>query len=205
MTESKYNRTTEFELIPSEVLLEGYAQGVFPMARSRRDPEFNWYTASRRGVIPIDKFHVSRKVQRIIRNKPHRWAVNEDFRAVVEGCADRNSTWISNRIIESFVRMHELGHAHSVEVYRNDRMVAGLYGVALRSAFFAESRFQREPEMGKVALYYCHKRLKQRYFRLWDVQFFTPHLEQFGCVEMDDGNYDKKLARALRHAARFDG
>lgn len=173
------------------------------MARSRKDPEFQWYMAERRGVIPIGGFRVSRKVRRIIRNKPHRWSVNEDFPGVIEGCADRETTWISDRIIDSFVNMHKKGYAHSVEIYQEEQLVAGLYGVAFRSAFFAESMFQRVPEMGKVALFYCHKRLKSRNFRLWDVQFYTPHLAQFGCVEVTAGEYDKMLARSLRYGAKF--
>lgn len=207
MTEAKkkWSAAADPDPIPLEALLEGYAKGIFPMARSRNDPGYHWYTAERRGVIPIEKFHVSRKVRRLIRNKPHRWSINEDFRGVITACADRENTWISDRIIESFVQLHQAGHAHSVEVYRQDKLVAGLYGVTLRAAFFAESIFQREPEMGKVALYYCYKNLKEKGFRLWDVQFFTPHLAQFGCEEIDAGDYDKRLSRAMSYSARFDG
>ncbi|MDG5767053.1 leucyl/phenylalanyl-tRNA--protein transferase [Balneolales bacterium ANBcel1] len=204
MTEARNNSSRPAEVIPVEVLIEGYAKGIFPMARSRNDPEYHWYTAVRRGVIPIDGFHISRKTRRLIRNTPHRWSVNNDFKAVIEGCADRKSTWISGRIIDSFVQLHEAGYAHSVEVYREGRLVAGLYGVALRSAFFAESIFQYEPEMGKLALFYCHKRLQERGFRLWDTQFYTPHLGQFGCIEIEAKEYDRRLDQALRYPARFD-
>ena len=191
-------------LIPAEVLLEGYAKGIFPMALSRKDPSYNWYIAEKRGVIPIDGFRVSRKVRRFIRQKPYRWSVNEDFRGGMECCADRESTWISDRIIESFVRLHEMGHAHSVEIYQEERLVGGVYGVVLRSAFFAESMFKYEPEMDKIALFHCHQRLKERNFRLWDTQFYTPHLGQFGCIEIEAAEYDKMLAKALRSSARFD-
>lgn len=204
VTETKKNKPAALKIIPPEVLLEGYAQGIFPMAGSRNDPNYNWYTAGRRGVIPLHRFHVSRKVRRMIRNTPYRWTGNEDFRGVMEGCADRESTWISDRIIESFVNLHEMGNAHSVEIYRGERLAGGLYGVTLRSAFFAESMFQREPEMGKIALYHCHQRLKERGFLLWDTQFYTPHLGQFGCVEISAQEYDKLLNRALSQSARFD-
>ncbi len=200
-------------ILPPELLLEGYAQGVFPMAESRHDPEVNWYTARRRGIIPLDAFHVSRKVSRIIRRGGYRWSIDVDFRGVMEGCADRETTWISDRIIDSFEVLHELGHAHSVEIYledharkygvRKDRLVAGIYGVALRSAFFAESMFRTEPEMDKVALFHCHEVLRAGGFQLWDVQFHTPHLAQFGCREMDADAYRQLLAEALRHPARF--
>ncbi|MBP3191640.1 leucyl/phenylalanyl-tRNA--protein transferase [Natronogracilivirgula saccharolytica] len=204
VTEYRKSEGYPANIIPPEILLEGYAQGIFPMARSRDDQKINWYTASRRGIIPIGYFKVSRKVKRLIRKKEYRWAVNEDFRGVMEGCAERESTWISGRLIASFEVLHEMGHAHSVEIFRGDRLVAGLYGATLRSAFFAESMFQREPEMGKIALYHCHERLKGRKFRLWDTQFYTPHLGQFGCLEVDSEDYDKLLERALRFHARFD-
>jgi len=193
------------EIIPPEILLQGYAQGVFPMAESRHDPDINWYTARRRGVIPLDSFRISGKARRIIRKKEYRWSVNEDFTGVMEGCADRDTTWISDRIIRSFKGLHDLGYAHSVEIYQGDRLTAGVYGVALQAAFFAESMFQRESEMGKVALHHCHQCLLTGGFRLWDVQFYTPHLAQFGCVEIDSGDYRHALAEALKHPARFGG
>lgn len=203
MSEARQGDTPD--IIPPEVLLQGYAQGVFPMAESRDDPDFNWYTATRRGIIPLDSFRVSRKVRRIIRKKPYRCSVDEDFTGVMEGCADRETTWISDRIIRSFQVLHDLGHAHSVEIYQDDRLTAGVYGVALRAAFFAESMFHREAEMGKVALYHCHQCLLAGGFRLWDVQFYTPHLAQFGCAEIDAGDYRRILAEALKHPARFGG
>ncbi len=202
MTNKDHSDTVN--VIPPEVLLEGYAQGIFPMAQHRRDPEINWYTAKKRGIIPVGKFHASRRLRRIIRNRPYRWSVNEDFRGVIEGCADRESTWISDRIIASFELLHEAGHAHSVEIFQDDQLAGGVYGVSLRAAFFAESMFQRVPEMGKVALYHCHQRLVERGFRLWDTQFYTSHLARFGCIEIDDHEYDHLLSEALKHSARFD-
>jgi len=203
--EAPDNRENQPRIIPPEILLQAYAQGIFPMADSRDDPEINWYSARRRGIIPLEEFRVSKKVQRLIRNKSYRWSVNEDFRGVIRGCADRESTWISDRIIASFEALHELGHAHSVEIWQDDRLVAGVYGASLRAAFFAESMFQRVPEMGKVALWHCHKVLVDGGFRLWDVQFHTPHLARFGCREIGAKEYRRLLARALRQNARFAG
>ncbi len=205
MPEEEQNSRNAPGIIPPEILLQGYAEGVFPMAESRNDPDFNWYTARRRGIIPLDAFRVSQKVRRMIRKKAYWWAVNEDFRAVMERCADREMTWISERIILSFEQLHKMGHAHSVEIYRDERLVAGIYGVSLRAAFFAESMFQKEPEMAKVALYHCHECLKAGGFRLWDVQFYTRHLAQFGCREIDADEYTRLLTKALRCSAEFCG
>lgn len=204
MTGKKDHDASVVRVIPSEILIEGYAQGIFPMAESRYDPEVNWYTAGRRGIIPLEQFRISKKMQRWMRNNPYRWSVNEDFRGVMERCAERESTWISERIIESFVNLHKMGYAHSVEIFRKGSMVGGLYGVSLRSAFFAESMFQREKEMGKVALYHCHEQLKKGGFRLWDTQFYTTHLGQFGCIEIEAAEYDKMLEKALQYPAKFD-
>jgi len=197
------NKENQPRIVPPELLLQAYAQGVFPMAESRDDPEINWYSARRRGIIPLDEFRVSKKVRRLIRNKPYRWSANRDFRSVIEGCADRESTWISDRIIASFEALHKLGHAHSVEIWQDDRLVAGVYGASLRAAFFAESMFQRAPEMAKVALWHCHKILVDGGFRLWDVQFHTAHLARFGCREISAKEYRRLLARALRQNADF--
>jgi leucyl/phenylalanyl-tRNA---protein transferase len=203
--EAPRNRKSDPRIIPPEILMQAYAQGIFPMADSRNDPEINWYSARRRGIIPFNAFRVPRKVHRLIRKQPYRWSVNEDFRGVIEGCADRETTWISDRIVASFEELHKAGHAHSVEIWQGSRLVAGTYGASLRSAFFAESMFQRVPEMSKVALFHCHQVLVDGGFQLWDVQFYTRHLAQFGCREIDARIYRRLLARALRHKASFAG
>ena len=205
MPEAPHNREEDPRSIPPEILIQAYAQGIFPMADSRDDPEINWYSARRRGIIPLEEFHVSRKVRRLIRRQPYRWSVNEDFHGVMEGCADRGTTWISDRIMASFEALHELGHAHSVEIWQEDKLVAGLYGSSLRAAFFAESMFQRAPEMSKVALWHCHQVLVDGGYRLWDVQFHTRHLARFGCREITAKEYRRLLARALKQEARFAG
>ena len=190
-------------VIPVETLLEAYAMGVFPMAPSRHSSEINWYTANKRGIIPIDSFHMSKNVRRIIRQ--HHFEIKYDtrFRDVMKACANRKTTWISDIIIDSYNRLHELGYAHSVEIYKKDRLVGGLYGVALRSAFFGESMFHYEKEMDKIALYYCHRRLVKGGFELWDTQFYTDHLSQFGCIEISDARYQFLLKNALKKKSVF--
>ncbi|MDR8393483.1 leucyl/phenylalanyl-tRNA--protein transferase [Aliifodinibius sp. S!AR15-10] len=191
-------------MIEPEVLLSGYARGVFPMADSRHAPEAKWYTASRRGIIPLDKFSVSSNVRRIIRNDHYVVKIDSAFRDVMEGCADRNSTWISDEIIESYCRLNELDYAHSVDVYDYDgNLVGGQYGVSLGAAFFGESMFERAKEASKVALYYCHKALVNGGFELWDTQFWNEHLAQFGCIEISDKEYQERLREALKKKAVF--
>lgn len=191
------------DIIPIETLLEAYAMGVFPMAPSRHSTEINWYTANKRGIIPIDQFHMSQNVKRLIRQ--HHFEVKYDthFREVMKACADRETTWISDVIIESYSRLFELGYAHSVELYKNNHLAGGLYGVALRSAFFGESMFHYSKEMDKIALYYCHDKLKKGGFTLWDTQFYTEHLSQFGCIEISDNRYQILLKKALQSKALF--
>ncbi len=191
-------------IIPPEELLEGYSIGIFPMAKSRHDDQIEWYTARRRGIIPLDRFHISRKMKRLIRNDNYDFSCNTRFREVIEGCAERQQTWISDNLIESFDRLHELGYAHSVEVYNKEgKLIGGTYGAALGAAFFAESMFQREKEASKAALYYCHQLLQKGGFELWDVQFYTPHLARFGCIEISDEEYKKRLNKALEKYAHF--
>lgn len=174
------------------------------MADSRDDPEAKWYSAYRRGIIPLDNFSVSSNVRRIIRNNHYSVKIDSDFRAVMEGCADRNNTWISNEIIESYVRLHEMGHAHSVNVYNQKReLVGGQYGVSLGAAFFGESMFEREKEASKVALFFCHKALVEGDFELWDTQFWSEHLAQFGCIEIPAEEYKRRLRQALKKRATF--
>jgi leucyl/phenylalanyl-tRNA--protein transferase len=193
------------DVINPETLLKAYASGHFPMSDSREDSGFTWYTARWRGIIPMDRFHVSSNVQRKIRQQRYRVRYDTNFRGVMEACADRESTWISEILIDSFSILHEMAFAHSVELYAPDeeRLIGGLYGVSLKSAFFGESLFDREPEMHKIALFYCHQALQKGGYTLWDTQFYTDHLAQFGCEEISAEEYEKRLDRALQHEAEF--
>lgn len=191
-------------MISPDELLIGYARGMFPMADSRDDRTAKWYTARRRGIIPLDNFRVSSNVRRLIRNNRYRVEVDSAFREVMERCADRSSTWISDELIESYVRLHKIGYAHSVDVYTQEgKLVGGQYGVALKAAFFGESMFQDDREASKVALYYTHKALVEGGFELWDTQFWSEHLARFGGIEISDKEYLKRLEAALQKEAVF--
>jgi leucyl/phenylalanyl-tRNA--protein transferase len=194
------------KVINPELLLNAYASGHFPMSDSRDDETFTWYTARRRGIIPMDQFHVSSNVKRKIRQQRYRVRYNHDFRGVMEACADRNTTWISDILIDSYTALNKMGYAHSVELYdpeEENRLIGGLYGVALQSAFFGESLFDYEPEMHKIALFYAYQALRKGGFTLWDTQFYTDHLAQFGCMEISAKEYEKKLDAALEQEAEF--
>lgn len=192
-------------IIPAEQVLAAYRSGYFPMAESAAPgaPIF-WYTAKLRGVIPMDGFRISRRTMRYIRRFGYQPAFNTGFEAVVDGCADRPDTWISPEIKNTFMHLHELGHAHSVEVIREGKLVGGLYGLAIGAGFFAESVFQLEPEAHKAAMYFCHKRLLERGFVLWDAQFHTEHLGTFGCKAVPQKKYMAMLRNAVAIGARFD-
>ncbi|MEX2463239.1 MAG: leucyl/phenylalanyl-tRNA--protein transferase [Balneolaceae bacterium] len=193
------------KIIPPETLLEGYSRGIFPMSESRDDEDVGWFSARMRGIIPLDQFKVSGNVLRLIRQNRYDCRVNSCFREVLENCADRESTWISELIINSFEVLHLSGNAHSVEIFNQEgRLAGGLYGVTLGAAFFGESMFKVENEADKVALWYCHDILSRRGFELWDTQFYTKHLGQFGCVEISPFEYDRRLQKALKKSAVFE-
>jgi len=191
-------------IIPPEVLLNGYRQGIFPMSETRDDDSVGWYSARKRGIIPIESFRVSSNVERIIRQDRFECRVDTRFRDVMIACADRDTTWISDLIIDSFEVLHLGGHAHSVEMYNGaGELAGGLYGVSLGAAFFGESMFKYEKEADKAALWHCHRLLQNNGFELWDTQFYTDHLAQFGCIEIGADQYGKKLNKALQKKARF--
>lgn len=196
-------------MIPSGLLVSAYSSGWFPMAVDRG--EIRWYSPDPRGVIPLDTFHVPSRLARVIRRGNFSIAVNREFERVMRACAeaDRNDddpgTWISEEIIESYVELHRLGLAHSVETWQEDRLVGGLYGVALGGAFFGESMFHHATDASKVALAALVERMRDRGFTLLDIQWVTPHLEQFGAVEISRGKYLQLLAEALPIEATFTG
>lgn len=191
-------------IIPPEVLLNGYRNGIFPMSESRDDESVGWFSARRRGIIPIDKFRVSSNVRRIIRQGRYTCRINTQFRNVVEKCASRDTTWISDIIINSFEMLHLGGHAHSVEMFdEDDNLVGGSYGVSLGAAFFGESMFKKATEADKIALWHTHQILKRNGFILWDTQFYTDHLAQFGCIEISSEEYQRRLKKAVNKNAEF--
>jgi leucyl/phenylalanyl-tRNA--protein transferase len=193
----------EIPIIPKEQLILAYQNGIFPMSSSRYDKSFQWYEPRWRGIIPIDKFKISKNILKWIRNKPHRCTIDTAFREVILACADREETWISDIIIESYCNLFEHGYAHSVEIWVDNDLVGGLYGVHYQAAFFGETMFKRKPEMDKVALYYCWKILKNNHFMLWDTQFWTQHLAQFGCIEIPKKQYLNYLKEAMKYPCTF--
>ncbi|MFD1701484.1 leucyl/phenylalanyl-tRNA--protein transferase [Methylopila henanensis] len=194
------------ELTP-EVLLKAYACGIFPMAESADDPGLFWIEPEVRGVIPLDGFVVSERLARTVRADAFEIRIDTAFDAVLDGCAapapGRMKTWINDRIRGLYGGLHEIGHCHSVEVWRDDRLVGGLYGVRLGSAFFGESMFHTERDASKVALVHLVARLRQGGFRLLDTQFVTDHLRRFGAIETPRRDYHRLLDDALMAEADF--
>ncbi|MFH0981487.1 MAG: leucyl/phenylalanyl-tRNA--protein transferase [Planctomycetota bacterium] len=189
------------KLTPEQVLW-GYTQAIFPMAGRRG--KIDWYSADPRAVIDPSKFHVPRTLRQVYRQKRFESAVNRNFRAVMEACADRpEGTWISAEIVRVYTQLHELGFAHSVEAYQGDVLAGGLYGVSLGGAFFGESMFHRASNASKVALVHLVERMNQRGMTLLDVQFMTGHLRQFGTVEISHEKYMQRLAAALAKPCHF--
>jgi len=193
--------------ITPEVLLKAYACGIFPMAETAEDLSLYWIEPEQRGIIPLDRFHISDRLARTVRSDRFIVTVNRDFDAVIDGCATpqpgRAKTWINARIRMLYRRLHERGHCHSVEVYDGDELVGGLYGVTLGAAYFGESMFHRARDASKVALVHLVARLKAGGYMLLDTQFVTDHLKTFGAVEIPRRQYHRLLEEALRGEARF--
>ncbi len=189
-----------------ELLLTAYSQGVFPMARD--DGRIDWYSPDPRAILPLDGLHVSRSLARLLRSGRYEVRFDTAFPDVILACAapgpGREETWISDEIIEAYIWLHELGFAHSVETWQDGELIGGLYGVALRGLFAGESMFSRRPNASKVALYHLVGRLRQRGFRLLDVQFTTPHLARLGAVEIGRERYLALLRVAMGVNSRFD-
>ena len=189
--------------ITPELLLRAYAAGVFPMSEGRDDPELFWVDPRERGILPLEGFHISRSLARRIRQAPFDIHINTDFAGVVEGCADRDETWINAEIFELYQQLHATGHAHSLELWEGDALVGGVYGVALGAAFFGESMFSRRRDASKIALAYLVSRLRFGGFELFDTQFVTDHLQSLGAVEISRAAYRSRLAEALQKPANF--
>ena len=175
------------------------------------DGEIRWYSPDPRGVIPLERFHVPSRLARVIRGRQVPRRDRTEFETVMRACAETDrkrggaGTWISDEIVESYVELHRLGLAHSVEAWQDDRLVGGLYGVALGGAFFGESMFHSVTDASKVALAALVERLRARGFRLLDIQWVTPHLEQFGAVEIPRDVYLERLEEAMRAKVEFGG
>lgn len=196
------------EISPA-LLLRAYAAGIFPMAESAGDPCLFWIDPELRGVLPLDGFHLSKRLARTVRAGRFEVRCDVDFCATIQNCAlsteQRQKTWINQEIIALYTALNRQGFAHSVECWREGELVGGLYGVALGGAFFGESMFSRERDASKVALAHLVAILRRGGFTLLDVQFVTPHLQRFGAIEIPRAEYHRHLEGALRREAHFAG
>ncbi len=185
-----------------DMLLRAYAAGIFPMAESADSPDIHWYDPPVRALIPLDeRFHIPSRLGRVLRRRPYKITLNMAFGDVMQGCAaplpGRETTWINREIIALYASLHHQGHAHSIEVWENEALVGGLYGVSLGAAFFGESMFSRADDASKIALAHLVGLLRQHHYTLLDTQFQTPHLSRFGTFEITRSAYHLLLASAL--------
>jgi leucyl/phenylalanyl-tRNA--protein transferase len=190
------------EPLTAEILLVAYQQGYFPMALAKDDPETYWFCPQLRGVLPIAEFNIPRGLKRIYNEHPFTMSVDRCFAQVMQACAEinakRNETWINQPIIDAYCELHKRGHAHSVETWREGKLVGGLYGVSIGGAFFGESMFSRESEASKIALLTLVDILRDAGYVLLDTQYVNEHLKQFGVQEVSKRSYMTKLAKALK-------
>ena len=188
-------------MLRPEHLIDAYSRGLFPMAENRWEETLFWVDPEMRGILPLNNFHVSRTLKKKIRNNPYKVRYDYNFGAVIRACAEqkpkRRETWINDQIIDLYTQLFLLGYAHSVECWRETKLVGGLYGISIKGAFFGESMFSFERDTSKIALVHLVKRLKLGKFILLDTQFVTDHLKQFGAVEIPRDEYHRLLREAL--------
>jgi len=193
--------------ITPQVLLKAYACGIFPMAESSDDPALYWIEPQQRGILPLDRIHIPRRLARSVRQGSYDIRIDHDFEAVIDGCAmsrpGRRTTWINRRIRTLYRDLFDAGYCHTVEAWVGNRLAGGLYGVALNGAFFGESMFSNARDASKVALVFLCARLIAGGFSLLDTQFVTEHLRQFGTMELDRNEFHALLEKALAHQANF--
>jgi leucyl/phenylalanyl-tRNA--protein transferase len=187
--------------VTPELLLQAYRAGVFPMAEHRDDPEMFWVDPRKRGVFPLDGFRISRSLAKTLRRDAYRVTLNTAFGDVIDACADRSETWINHDIRVLYEELHHQGHAHSLEVWADDRLIGGVYGVAVGGAFCGESMFSRQRDASKIALAWLVDLLRQTGFVLFDTQFLTHHLASLGAIEITRAEYRAHLAQALQITA----
>lgn len=213
MTGNKENINQEDreETIKSSELLAAYRLGFFPMASSSKSKEIEWYCPEERGIIPLDKVHLPKRLWRTLKTTPYQITTNKAFQAVMVACAapqkgkeGREETWISDEIITIYTKLHHEGYAHSVEVWNLEgQLIGGLYGVSLGAAFFGESMFSFERDSSKIALMYLIAALRQGGYELLDTQYITPHLQRFGGIAVPFLEYRSLLSRALAKEGRW--
>lgn len=194
--------------ITPQVLLKAYSCGIFPMAESASDPALYWIEPQHRGILPLESAHFPKRLLRTVRTTPFNVKVDTDYEGVIEGCAasrpGRTTTWINKRIRSLYRDLFAMGACHTIEVWSGERLIGGLYGVALKGAFFGESMFSFERDASKIALVHLVARLRYGGFRLLDTQFVTEHLRQFGTIEVDRDAFQIRLDHALQVQADFN-
>lgn len=195
--------------LTADQLLRAYTLGVFPMARQHDDPRLYWVDPEKRGILPLDGFHLPRSLKKTLRHEIFTFRVDSAFADVLRLCAEstarRPETWINGEIFRLFTELHQAGLAHSVETWQGDRLVGGLYGLSMGGAFFGESMFSRATDASKAALAYLVAVMKKGDYSLLDTQFVTDHLAQFGTIEISRRDYLRQLAKALERPAQFHG
>jgi leucyl/phenylalanyl-tRNA---protein transferase len=189
------------KIIPASLLLEAYRTGIFPMAMENGD--IAWFSPDPRGIIPLDAFHVPHGLKRTLKKGQFQIRLNAAFEPVIRACAERAETWISEEIVESYVNLHRIGFAHSVETWLGNELAGGLYGVSINGAFFGESMFHRVPDASNVALVGLVNRLSERGYRLLDTQYVNNHLVKFGAIEISRSKYMRLLKQALALDRKF--
>jgi leucyl/phenylalanyl-tRNA--protein transferase len=185
------------KILDPDLLLRAYSIGVFPMSDSREASDLYWVEPRRRAILPLDSFHLSKSLRKLLKSNDYEVTRDRAFKDIVGLCADREETWINGEIEASYVRLHEAGRAHSIEVWQDGALAGGLYGVRLGAAFFGESMVSLRPNASKIALAWLVARLVVGGFRLLDCQFITPHLKSLGAVEIDQKDYLVLLDSAL--------
>lgn len=191
------------ETLSPDLLLHAYSIGIFPMSEHRDDPDVFWVDPKRRGVFPIDGFRMSRSLARTMRHTPAHFALNTAFKDTVNGCADRDDTWINDTIFAAYADLHHRGFAHSFELWEKGTLIGGVYGVALGAAFFGESMFSKKTNASKMALAGLLEHLARAGFTLFDTQFLTAHLQSLGAVEITRAQYKSRLDIALSQPANI--
>lgn len=190
------------ELTP-QLLLHAYSLGIFPMSEGRDSRDLFWMDPPMRGIFPLDGFRISKSLGKAIARADYQVTLNRDFEGVVEGCAERDETWISRKIQSAYVKLHEMGHVQSLEVWRGGSLIGGIYGVSLGAAFFGESMFSRQTNASKIALAYLVTHLRNCGFTLFDTQYLTPHLASLGAIEIRRDAYQTLLEQAVVQPEKF--
>jgi len=183
------------------LLLSAYAEGIFPMAMQRDDPELHWFSPARRGIMPLDGVHVSRSLRRAVARSDYEVRLNTAFGDVVTACGARPETWINANLAETYDALHAIGHAHSLEIWRGGALAGGIFGVTLGGAFFGESMFSHHRDGSKLAMVWLVDRLRRAGFLLFDTQYLTPHLASLGGIEIPRARYGTLLNKALAVSA----